>query len=61
MASTTTALEAPVARRESRGLWRDAFGRLVKNRLAIVGLILAALWAIFMLVGSIISVVKAIV
>ena len=37
MATRTTALEGPAAERKSSGLWRDALGRLMKNRLAIVG------------------------
>ena len=44
MATQTQVLEGPVAARKSSGLWRDAFGRLVKNRLAIVGLVLVALF-----------------
>ena len=51
MATQTQVLEAPVATRKSSGLWRDAFGRLVKNRLAIVGLILVALFALVALFG----------
>ena len=51
MATQTQVLEAPVASRKSSGLWRDAFGRLVKNRLAIVGLILVALFALVALFG----------
>ena len=38
MATTTTAAPGRVAaERAAAGLWRDAFGRLIKNRLAIVG------------------------
>ncbi|HEX2142645.1 MAG TPA: ABC transporter permease [Candidatus Limnocylindria bacterium] len=55
MASTTTALEAPVARRQSQGLWRDAFGRLIKNRLAIVGGLLVLLLAFIAIAGPFIS------
>jgi oligopeptide transport system permease protein len=37
--ATAQALEAPItARRRSTGLWRDAFGRLRRNKLAMVGL-----------------------
>ncbi len=40
MATQTTAVSAPLARpRKSTGLWRDAFARLRKNRLAMVGLV----------------------
>ena len=36
-ASTTAATPGKVDERRSSGIWRDAFGRLIKNRLAIVG------------------------
>jgi oligopeptide transport system permease protein len=36
-ASTTTADAGTFERRRSSGVWRDAFGRLIKNRLAILG------------------------
>jgi oligopeptide transport system permease protein len=48
-ASTTTAAPQSDARR-SAGIWRDAFGRLIKNRLAILGglfVIFLAFLAIF--------------
>jgi ABC-type dipeptide/oligopeptide/nickel transport system permease subunit len=51
MATQTQALDAPVVARRSSGLWRDAFGRLIKNRLAIVGLILVILFAFIALFG----------
>jgi len=38
-ATTTTAAQQPtVEARRSQGIWRDAFGRLARNRLAILGL-----------------------
>ena len=40
MATQTQVLGAPIVARKSAGLWRDAFGRLAKNRLALVGLFL---------------------
>lgn len=49
-AGTTTAGAATLERRRSSGVWRDAFGRLIKNRLAILGglfVIFLALLAIF--------------
>jgi oligopeptide transport system permease protein len=44
MATNTTAVEGRVATRPqaSAGPWRDAFGRLRRNRLALVGLVLVA-------------------
>ncbi len=36
---------------KSAGLWRDAFGRLAKNRLALVGLFLVILFALVALFG----------
>ena len=44
MATQTGALEAPAARTQKpTSLWRDAFSRLVRNRLAVVGAILVLL------------------
>ena len=44
MATSSTVLERRVAKpKQSAGLWSDAFGRLRKNRLAILGLILVIL------------------
>ncbi len=40
---------APVAARRSSGVWRDAFGRLRRNKLAMVGLVLVV--ALFILGG----------
>ena len=51
MATQTQVLDAPVAARKSSGLWRDAFGRLAKNRLALVGLFLVALFAFVAIFG----------
>lgn len=55
MATTSTALETTLVGRRSSGLWRDAFGRLVKNRLAIVGAILVLLFALIALLGPLIA------
>ncbi len=46
--ATNTALQGRIAARPrpSAGLWSDAFGRLRKNRLAILGLILVSLFLI---------------
>src|SRR5512141_1994759 len=49
-ASTTTATPQADARR-SAGIWRDAFGRLIKNRLAIVGLLFVIFLAFLAIVG----------
>ncbi|HET8571912.1 MAG TPA: ABC transporter permease [Candidatus Limnocylindria bacterium] len=44
MATQTGALEAPATRSQKpTSLWRDALGRLVRNRLAVVGAILVVL------------------
>ena len=51
MATQTQVLGAPVVARKSAGLWRDAFGRLAKNRLALVGLFLVILFALVALFG----------
>ena len=51
MATQTQVLEAPVPARKSAGLWRDAFGRLAKNRLALVGLFLVVLFALVAIFG----------
>lgn len=37
MTARTTTAALPAEQRRSSGIWRDAFGRLIKNRLAIVG------------------------
>jgi len=37
MTARTTTVPGSVESRRSSGIWRDAFGRLIKNRLAIVG------------------------
>ena len=51
MATQTEVLGAPVAARKSAGLWRDAFGRLAKNRLALVGLFLVIVFALIAIFG----------
>ncbi len=56
MATNTTVLEGRLAQpRKSAGLWSDAFGRLRKNRLAIVGLILVILLLSAGLFGPIVA------
>jgi peptide/nickel transport system permease protein len=48
MATTTAPIGRPLAgvatARASRGLWRDAFGRLLRNRPALVGLVIIGLF-----------------
>jgi oligopeptide transport system permease protein len=51
MVTSSTALETTLGARKSSGLWRDAFGRLIKNRLAIVGGLLVLLFALVAIVG----------
>ena len=55
--ATNTAVQPRIAvrPRESAGLWRDAFGRLRKNRLAILGLILVMLLLFVGIFGPIIA------
>ncbi|MFL5674084.1 MAG: ABC transporter permease [Chloroflexota bacterium] len=44
MATNTTAVQAKVAKPVAApGPWREAFGRLIRNKLAVVGLVLVAL------------------
>ena len=45
MATTAGALDRTVTARRSSGIWRDALGRLMKNRLAVIG----GIWVIFLL------------
>jgi oligopeptide transport system permease protein len=55
--ATNAAVEGRVAvgRRASSGLWSDAFGRLVKNRLAVLGLILVTLLLLAGIFGPIVA------
>jgi oligopeptide transport system permease protein len=55
--ATNTAVAPPIAvgARKSAGLWGDAFGRLLKNRLAILGLILVSLLLFAGIFGPIIA------
>ena len=57
MATNTTAVEGRVVARPraSTGPWREAFGRLMRNRLAIVGLILVLLLLFFGLFGPLLA------
>ena len=52
MTMNTTTTAGRLARpRPAAGPWREAFGRLAKNRLAIVGLVLVSLFVFFGIVG----------
>lgn len=56
MATGTRALEAGrLQPRRSAGLWTDAFGRLRKNRLALLGLFLVIVLLLIALVGPVIT------
>jgi oligopeptide transport system permease protein len=56
MATSSTVLERRVAKpKQSAGLWSDAWGRLRKNRLAILGLVLVILLLTAGLLGPIIA------
>ena len=53
--NTAVAPQATVGVRKSAGLWGDAFGRLLKNRLAILGLILVTLLLLAGIFGPMIA------
>ena len=55
--ATNTAVQGRVAvrPRQSAGLWSDAFGRLIKNRLAILGLVLVSLFLLAGVFGPLIA------
>ena len=57
MANRTDALEAPAAAstRKSASLWGDAFRRLLRNRLAVVGGIFVALFVLVAIFGPMIT------
>ena len=49
MATTAGVLDRTVTARRSSGIWRDAFGRLLRNRLAVIG----GIWVIFLILLAI--------
>ncbi len=49
MATTAGVLDRTVTARRSSGIWKDAFGRLLKNRLAVIG----GIWVIFLILLAI--------
>ncbi|CAN5711626.1 ABC transporter permease [soil metagenome] len=56
MATDAGALSSgALVRRRSSGVWRDAFGRLRKNKLAMVGLVIVILLVILAVVGPILA------
>jgi oligopeptide transport system permease protein len=56
MATNATAIERRLAKpTQSAGLWSDAFGRLRKNRLAIVGLVLVILLLLTGIFGPVVA------
>jgi oligopeptide transport system permease protein len=55
MATATPTIPIPVVRPRGAGLWSDAFGRLRKNRLAILGLILVTLLLLTGIFGPIVA------
>src|SRR6478609_402703 len=56
MATNTTAVQAKVAKPVAApGPWREAFGRLIRNRLAIVGLVLVILLLFFGIFGPLLA------
>ena len=56
MATNTTAVQGQLAQpRAAAGPWRDALGRLMRNRLAVVGLILVLLLLFFGIFGPMLA------
>lgn len=55
MTAVTTPLAGQIRTAPSAGLWRDAFGRLRKNRLALIGLFLVLLLLVIAIIGPIIA------
>jgi oligopeptide transport system permease protein len=54
--ATTEAIQGTLVRpRATTGLWRDAFGRLRKNKLAMVGFVLVALLIVIAIIGPYIA------
>jgi oligopeptide transport system permease protein len=54
--STSEAIQGAVGRpRPATGLWRDAFGRLRRNRLAMLGLVMVILLVLIAIIGPIIA------
>lgn len=55
--ATDTAVQGRVAvrPRQAAGLWSDAFGRLIKNRLAILGLVLVTLFLLAGVLGPVLA------
>jgi len=49
MATTAGVLDRTVTARRSSGIWRDALGRLMRNRLAVIG----GIWVIFLILLAI--------
>jgi len=49
MATTAGVLDRTLTARRSSGIWRDAFGRLLRNRLAVIG----GIWVIFLILIAI--------
>jgi oligopeptide transport system permease protein len=52
---TQTLATGKLGERKTTGLWRDAFGRLIKNRLAIVGGLIVLLFAFIAIFGPLIA------
>jgi oligopeptide transport system permease protein len=50
-ATTTAAKPGSIEARRSTGIWRDAFGRLAKNRLAVLGLLFVIFLAVLGILG----------
>jgi len=55
MATNTTAVGVAVRPRAAAGPWREAFGRLARNRLALVGLVLVGLFFFLGIFGPLIA------
>jgi oligopeptide transport system permease protein len=55
MATQNTTIAGALPARKSTGLWRDAFGRLIKNRLAIIGGLIVIFLAFIAIFGPLIA------
>lgn len=55
MATTVAPLVRPAPARASRGLWRDALARLIRNRPALLGMVFIAIFVLAAVFASVIS------
>jgi peptide/nickel transport system permease protein len=55
MTATTTPVARPTTARVSRGLWRDAGRRLLRNRIAVVGLVIVITFVLVAILAPVIA------